>query len=216
MRRASAQDYSFQLRALLPSGVAWPSVEDPAATVLGRLLHGIGEELARVDGRAADLVDREADPRLAVELFEEWERMVGLPDPCVGELPTIQERRAELLARLTGAATLFGSGDALFRTGQSVQAIIRAAAAAGFEITIEENDPETFRAGVSVAGDPVTGSIWRYLFYVDAPETSIRSHFRAKSRAGEPLRTWGNEPLECLVNRIKPAHAIAVFRYGEP
>jgi uncharacterized protein YmfQ (DUF2313 family) len=40
--------------------------------------------------------------------------------------------------------------------------------------------------------------------------------FRAGlSAAGERLRTWGNDTLECKLNQLKPAHTIALFAYGD-
>ena len=33
------------------------------------------------------------------------------------------------------------------------------------------------------------------------------------SVAGEPLRSWGNNLLECTMERIKPAHTVLIFAY---
>lgn len=40
--------------------------------------------------------------------------------------------------------------------------------------------------------------------------------FRAGlSHAGEPLRAYGNDQLDCLIDRIKPAHVVATIAYPE-
>lgn len=71
-------DYLRQLQSLLPPGPAWP--KDDGAT-LTRLFGALSSELARVDGRAWQLVE-EADPRTTGELLADWERSAGLPDIC--------------------------------------------------------------------------------------------------------------------------------------
>ena len=54
-----------------------------------------------VDGRAADLLERESDPRQTVELLPDWERNWGLPDPCYEAPQTIGERQLALVMRMT-------------------------------------------------------------------------------------------------------------------
>jgi uncharacterized protein YmfQ (DUF2313 family) len=71
-----------------------------------------------------------------------------------------------------------------------------------------------FRAGFSHAGDLLSNGDWVYAFTVHAPETTIRSFSAGQGCAGEPLRTWGNERLECTIRRLAPAHAIVTFNYG--
>lgn len=95
----TSTDYLAQLQALLPPGPAWSKDEDAPLT---RLLTGLAQELARVDGRALQLA-KEADPRTVAELFADWERVAGLPDDCAiafGGDQTVAQRRAALLGRL--------------------------------------------------------------------------------------------------------------------
>ena len=65
-----------------------------------KLTEGLAIEFARVDDRAADLLE-EADPSTAYELLTEWEEAAGLPDEC-GAAETLEDRRATLVARLRG------------------------------------------------------------------------------------------------------------------
>ncbi|WP_273454783.1 YmfQ family protein [Nevskia ramosa] len=148
----TAEDYAAQLAALLPTGPAWQPSPD---TLLGRIVLAIGTELARVHARA-DTLRIEADPRSTTELLAEWELTAGLPDRCVNVAQSIEQRRAALLARLTGTG------------GASRSYFIGVAAAYGYTVTIEEPALHTwrmrstevvgitrFRAGLSTAGDPL-------------------------------------------------------------
>ncbi len=192
----TGDDYAKQLDALLPVGLAWRRETDVRMRDLTRAL---AEELARIDMRAIDLLN-EILPSSTVEMLSDWERVAGLPDPCVPEGQTLQERRSALLSRLAGTG------------GQSREFFIELAAYLGFTITITEFRP--FRAGVSRVGDALYNDDWRHAWRINAPETTIIEFRVGVSAVGEPLRKWGNELLECALNRIKPAHTVLLFGYG--
>lgn len=195
---ASAAEYKEQLKALLPPGQAFPR---DTGTNIDSLLDGMSLELARVDGRGTRLA-AEANPSAANELLADWERVAGLPDKCAGTIEaTIQGRRNALVAKLASTG------------GQSPSYFISVAKALGYEVTIEEFRP--FRAGMSSSGDALTNGDWIYAWRVRAPAVSVISFRAGRSAAGEPLRSWGNDTLECKLNQIKPAHTIALFAYGE-
>lgn len=192
----TAAGYLSQLQALLPPGAAWTREQNAELT---KLLRGLAEELARVDLRAADLL-RESDPRGALELMSDWERLTGLPDPCTPDLDTLQERRGAVHAKLVSTG------------GQNRQYYIDMAAALGVEVAITEFFP--FRVGYSAVGDPLASNDdWRHTWQVDAPETIITHFAVGQSAVGQPLRKWGNELLECAIGRHKPAHTEVLFAY---
>lgn len=189
-------DYRNVLQGLIPRGRVWP--RDPDA-VLTDLLSGLAPIYERSNGRAADLLI-DVFPATTDELLPEWEKSLGLPDPCAGPAATIQARRAQVVAKLTNSG------------GQSVAYFIDYAAKLGFVITITEYAP--FRAGHSHAGDPAAGPDWAHTWAVNAALNTI-IYFRAgQSSAGEPLASWGNEVLECELNTIKPAHTVLQFHYS--
>lgn len=192
----SATDYRQQLQALLPQGVAW--TREPDAT-LTRLLDGIAEELARVDARGEALTD-EADPRTTLELLADWERVAGLPDACTPPAQTISERRGALVSRITDGG------------GLSRARLIAAAAAIGFTITITEFRP--FRAGMSTAGGAVTNGDWVSAWQSNGLLFTVSVFSAGANAAGEPLRKWGNELLECVLSRLTPAHNTPIFSYA--
>lgn len=189
-------DYLRQLQSLLPPGPAWP--KDDAATIT-RLLAALSGELARVDGRATQLVE-EADPRTVAELFADWERVAGLPDACAeafGGTQTTVQRRAALVGKLTTLG------------GQSAAYYIGLAAALGYAITITEFRKHTVRSAVNY---PLYSDAWAFAWQVNAALNTF-TRFNVKSRVNDPLASWGNALLECVISRLKPAHTHVLFAY---
>jgi uncharacterized protein YmfQ (DUF2313 family) len=115
-----------------------------------------------------------------------------------GVSQTLQQRRNALVAQLTGI------GD------QSRQYFIDLAASAGFTITITEFRPFTVGSRVN---DPIYNEIWRFAWQVNAPQTTVE-WFTVTSGVNEGLRSWGNQLLECLISRLKPAHTKVLFAYS--
>lgn len=192
-----ASDYADLLRSLAPTGPAWP-VDEPD-TLYYKLFEGLGLEFARVDNRSADLVN-EADPRTTNELLGDWERVLGLPEACMaGQVQTTVERRNAVVAKLRAQG------------GQTPQYFIDVAAALGFTITITEF--REFVAG-SPAGAPDCDASWLFWWQVNAPLNSIRYFEAGRSVAGDPLASWGNTQLECVINHLKPAHTRVLFSYS--
>lgn len=204
--------YTAQLTNLLPLGLAWP--RQPGLT-RDTYLEAEAAELTRVDGRVGDML-RESDPRQALETLGDWERVAGLPDSCVvASSITIQERRQRLVQKLVSTG------------GQSVGYFTDIAENMGYPIILKEFRP--FVCGWSECGlveeDSPTGSVIVYGL-TDIPE--IRYYWRIEVL--EPRVTWfrvsqselGKDPLakidfatdlECVINKLKPAHTELVFSY---
>jgi hypothetical protein len=87
----TAAAFARVLKALLPPGKIW-QLDD----VIENIFLANGDELARVDARAQDLI-READPRTADELLPDFERVLGLEGD--GSLGTRRARVVSLLIR---------------------------------------------------------------------------------------------------------------------
>lgn len=192
----AASDYLRQLQALLPHGAAWPRDDDATIT---RLLQALADELARVDGRAQQLVE-EADPRTTAELFFDWERVAGLPDACAqafGGDQTMAQRRAALVGRLT---TLGGQSPAYF---------IGLAATLGYAITITEFRAHCVNDDVEY---PLYDTAWNFAWQVNAALNTV-TEITVDSTADDPLAAWGNALLECVIKRLKPAHTTVLFSY---
>lgn len=195
---ATLAEYVESLRQLLPSGSVWRT--EPG-TRLRQLLEALAGRLVAFHARAVGLLD-EADPRTTTELIADWERVAGLPGPCGDLGETLQQRRAALVQALTATG---GASAAYFEA---------LAVSLGYPgVTITEFDP--FRAGDPVGG-AVTGDTVAFVWQVNVPVSVAISSFRVgQSVAGEPLRAWGNEQIECVFNHLKPAHTTILFAYGD-
>ena len=239
VRRPGA-DYTQAFLSLLPQGQAWP--RHPLST-LARTCDGLSEYWGFVDGRAADLLEIESDPRQTVELLPDWERNWGLPDPCYTAPQTIGQRQLALVMRMT------------MQGAQSREFFIGIAAMLGYEITITEyrtfvvgldrvGDARVYGAagapdpimynewGIPIKGPPgdhnvADGELSEYPYYGLGPDTNrfywtVHVHqaaliwFRVtKGQTGvDPhLRIGLADDLECLLNRWKPAHTEIIFDY---
>lgn len=191
----AASDYKIQLQALLPPGRLWDALREPGRGS-DQLLAALAEEFARVDARAEALLD-ETDPRTVYELLAEWESFAGLPDPCVPDGQTADERRSALIGRLTGMG------------GQSRQYFIDLAESLGYSITITEFRPQTVNGSVD---EPLYGGDWAFAWQVTAPQDSVTYH-AVDGDVAEPLASWGNELLECVLGRFNPAYTHLIFAY---
>ena len=189
-------DYLRQLQALLPIGPAWPKDDD---ALLTRLLAGLSNEIARVDGRAWQIVE-EADPRTVAELFSNWERVAGLPDACAvafGGTQTVAQRRAAVVGRLTTMG------------GQSPGYYMALAASIGYVISITEFRAHTVEDDVNYA---LYDSAWNFAWQVNVALNTI-NEITVDMTVEEPLAIWGNALLECVINRLKPAHTTTLYSY---
>jgi uncharacterized protein YmfQ (DUF2313 family) len=189
----SAAAYVRQLLALLPPGAAWR--REPGTLV--QLLTGLADELGRVDGRGAALID-ESDPRTTFETLSDWERVYGLPDPCVGGSPSTPQRRASLVAKIVGLG------------GQSPAYFIAVAAALGYTVTITEFSPADVNDDVD---QPIEGDAWAYAWQVNAPLHSV-FEMTVEDGVDDPLAAWSALPLECTLAALAPAHTIPIFTYA--
>ncbi|WP_052690247.1 YmfQ family protein [Xanthomonas albilineans] len=195
----TAVDYLASLQKLLPYGPAW--TDDPDAAIT-RLLTGLAQELARCDASSWQLIE-EADPRTTDALFPDWERVAGLPDLCVTSLSgqqTLAQRRTALVSRLTQIG------------GQSRAYFVAVARTLGSTITITEGW-QAIDTVISPVNNPLTNGRWVYTWTIHAPLGDTRRTLTVNGRVCDPLATWRNTLLECVMRRLKPAHTTLLFSY---
>lgn len=197
-----AAAYAGMLRGLMPRGPAWAMAE---GSRMASLLDGLAMELARIDDRAVALRE-EADPRTALELLPDWERVAALPDACTGVPDNAGERQAALHYKLTRPGA------------QNAAAYVEIAARVGYQIDIEEHRPMRagFRAGARCKSLDWTFAwtvrVWPFDGWLE--EADFVAVFRAGAgRAGDRLRGFGALNLECLIRRAAPAHTTVLFAY---
>lgn len=196
MTKASADDYTQQQMRLLPQGPAWPKEGD---SISARIFGPTGAALQALHARAEHLID-EADARTTSELLPDWERVVGLPDPCLDPPGSTAERRRRVVQRLT------------YQGGQSAAFFIGFLAALGYPgCSVTEFRP--FRA-TSKCNDPLNQGGWRYGWKVSVPTTVNVRTLTVTGRCNDPLASWGDPGLECLLSAHKPAHTKLFVSYG--
>lgn len=192
--RATVDLYLRQLQALMPRGLAWSRAPEATLTALLAVIAG---GPTRAHNRALALIE-ETDPRTILELLAQWEAVCGLPDPCTGQARTLAERRDRVLAKWTA------------RGGQSKVFFVGLAATLGYDITITEMRMR--QHGRSRHGEPYGAREWHFVWRVNAALVNRRRRTLG-SPHGEPYATWGNKALECVFERLKPAHTKIIFSY---
>lgn len=205
-RGLSADEYRRLLFSLLPPGMVWPTDLD---STLQRLLAGIAQEPVRVDRRALDLLS-EADPRQADELFPEWEASYSLPGPCAPAEQSMADRRVALIGRIVG------------RGGMRIEDYVAMAEGLGYpDIEVVEQREATMELGNGVGprgaeiGDPMNGEAWLSAWDVLVPFGVIREAVVGEAEVGDPLRSWGDELIECIMHGAAPSWLILSVGYRE-
>lgn len=191
----SQSDYLTQLQQLLPPGIAFTRESDRTLT---RLLSAFADELYRVDLRSLDLMI-ETDPRTTIEMLADWERVAGLPDPCALSAQTLEQRRSALVSKLTMTG------------GQTKQYFIDLAESLGYPgTTIDEFTPMTCNDDCN---DELISETDRFCFRVNLVNSGGLFIMDCNSDCNSYLQSWGDEIIECRINRFKPSHTTAIFAY---
>lgn len=184
--------------ALFPSGRAWNKGK---GGVLFALASAIAEEVCRANDRVAGIID-EVDPRTTNELLENWERILGLPDECTELAESIEERRQIVVAKL------------ILRGTQNKQFYVDLANALGYMISVSDIvEFDVFRVNQNDVGDPINGLEWVHAWSITAPENVERVFRASQNRVGERLLEFGDDILECVIEKNKPAHTSVLFQY---
>ncbi len=190
---------SSLLAALLPLGYAWP--REIGSTAMS-LVEGLSVEFADVEERLLEIPE-ETDPRSTFELIAEWERALGLPDCCVSIADTIAAKRNAIIDRY------------LHEGGQSRAYFQALSDDLGYTVEIDEFTP--FITGISKFGTKALegNEDIRLMWRVRVMNLPIYYFRFGLSEAGvTPLTDFARaEDLECLLNRLKPAHTKLILAY---
>lgn len=193
---ATPQNYRDMILGLLPRGKAWARDQD---SWLFKFSEAMGVELARVDAAITGLLS-EIDPRKTVAFLSDFEREYGLPDECSVLAGTIEQRREDLLTRITS----YG--------GQSEEYFLDSLAAAGVNVTISFVEPT--RVGTR-AGSRLHGRGWKHAWLVDIPDGTTSFAYAGAAVAGDPLYTVSeNTNVVCFIEKNKPAHTQVFYTYS--
>ena len=191
-----ASAYRDALLTLLPRGRVWP--KDPGSLQY-RTMEGFAPTFERLDARAQTLLI-DLFPAFTVELLPEWEASLGLPDDCEGDGQTLEQRLAQVVAKL------FEGG------GQTIDYYARVLARLGYtNATITEYAP--FRVGASPVGLPLLDDDWWFAWNINLPDVRSFYFTAGLSAAGEPLATYTGESVFCVIAAIKPAHTVVTYTF---
>lgn len=191
----SGEDYTRALANLLPPGRAWSREAD---SVQMQALSCYAQTFRRNSDSAVALLN-DGFPASTINLLPEWEATLGLPDPCAGIAPTLQARRAQVVARFASSG------------GQSASDFETYAAGLGYAIKVKQFSP--FRVGQSSCGQQLGGLDWLYAWAIETQANTVTRFRMGAAAMGEPLASWGNAVLECELRDIAPAHSILQFHY---
>jgi len=194
----TAEHYAEQLQALLPPGPAWDPERVPEVQ---QLIAGLSHEFARIDGRAFDLLN-EMDPATVSELVPDWERVMNLPDPCLGLKPLFEDRRLSVRQRLVAV----GGQNTAFYVGIAVSQGYPDASVTEFRAP---------RMGRSRFGQAHFGT-WNAQFMWTL-NTGGRQRLGRRFGASYWGERFGVNPgtaIECLIRRAAPAHGIEFVNFN--
>ena len=215
IKQRTSSEYTQMLKGLLPPGQAWNIEEDSDLVALQK---SAAEELARLDGDVWRLLD-ELNPSTTSEALSDWERVVGLPDECTALGTAFSERISAVLLKLKRPV------------GQNAGYYEMLASTLGYASPkVEEFRP--FRAGSranqriyqspgGILSLPSGGYAqsgyhgWLYAWRLRVNRGAVVNFRSSQSLSGERLATWGDRLLECIIRRLKPAHTLVIFAYGE-
>ncbi|POD72285.1 phage tail protein [Pseudomonas syringae group genomosp. 3] len=194
----TAEHYAEQLQALLPPGPAWDPERVPE---LQQVITGLSREFARIDGRAFALLN-EMDPATVSELVPDWERVMNLPDPCLGLKPLFADRRLSVRQRLVATG------------GQNAGFYIDIAVSQGYpDATVTEHRAP--RMGRSRFGQAHFGT-WNAQFMWTL-NTGGRQRLGRRFGASYWGERFGVNPgtaIECLIRRAAPAHSVEFVNFN--
>ncbi|MEN6082815.1 YmfQ family protein [Chromobacterium piscinae] len=192
----TAAHYQQQLAALLPPGLALMAEE---GSELATLLAALATKLADTDARA-QLLLQESDPRRAAALLPEWEASLGLPDACTVGEQTLLARQQAVVAKLTDTG------------GARVPRFLQLAARLGYPgATITRFRYHHCEMSCEM---PLQDIGWRHTWALNVTAGTRVMEATTESGSDEPLRTWGDTMMECVIRRETPAVSTVLIAYG--
>lgn len=167
--------------------------------VLDTILKSFADGIARFEADAEQLME-EVDPRTAVALLPDFERVLGR-DPCGRDLdnPSLATRQKIAHQRWTSMG------------GQSIPYLISLAAKLGYTIEIEEFWPS--KSGGLRTGQRLIAEGEQFCWRIKLALNGLENFKTGASQAGDPLGRIILSGVECELRRIAHAHTVPVFSY---
>ena len=165
---------------------------------LRKILLGLASEFVRFRDKA-NLIYNEYNPKSTTDFITEWETQVGIPDDCFNNTGTLEERGINILLKLAGINTT------------TTEQFKNIASILGYNISVS--------TGIDTSVFPLQLP-FILIDQVEAPFTIVITLPASEQADGLPLElpftltSETPEILQCLFNKIKPAHCNIIFRYS--
>lgn len=193
----SQEESTRQLAANIPDGQAWQAKNLPGTNVYA-LVSACAAEFREIQLQIETLA-REFDIRLTDKLLPDWEKSCGLPEECLGELASLEDRRNAVILRLRKIPFVTAAeyeALAFELTGLDVSVV------PGAEIELFPLEfPCVFASGNSffklyvIFNDTFGGFPYKFpLLFLTGPSNIV----------------------ECVFEQIAPANVLLVFRSSPP
>lgn len=177
-----------------------PVSYDANAPGLSAELNAVGKQLDKAK-EYADQLQAEMFPSSCTVSLPDWERVYGLPDPCVTIEQSLEQRRVALESKYNS------------KGGQSIPYFIALAEKMGYPgATVEEFPLMTCNSDcAAVLNSEADGFYWA----LNLPLATGGLFFMTcNSDCNSPLQSWGDEAIECRVRKNKSAHTSVLFSYS--
>lgn len=197
------ESYKNLYLELLPKGPAWS--RDPKST-MSELSEGIAAFFYHLHQRV-EKAGREIFPLSCDETLPDWEKTYELPEPCKhgnhADGLTFQERKNALAVKINR------------RFSPTLENFAKIARALGYKVSTVTYPPAV--CGLARCGDKLGGNKSASYYVLTIVDGARLTYARCGvSRCGEPLcRIAYATDLECLLERIKPAHLIFKISYNQ-
>lgn len=191
-------DYVEQMRQLLPPGPAWD--REFYGGEVDEVLQGLATEFARIDQRG-DALLAELYPPTMRELVPDWETVMGLPDDCLPDDPSFEQRKAAVLRRH------------MAQGGQSLAYFVGLARELGYPdaTAVEWRAP---RFGRSRFGKARFGT-WaaQFIWTIKLGRRHAGGRRFGVAVWGERFGANPSEAVECVIKRWAPPFTVVLFEY---
>ena len=167
-------------------------------STLRKILLGLASEWLNFRDKINEVVN-EYNPQKTTALIQEWEEFVGIPDDCIPVALTIEQRRLNVLLKLSGINV---TTEKQFKNVASIL---------GYNIEVSN--------GVSTSTFPLTLP-FLLISEASAPFTIVITLPSSIKPSGFaltfPFTLTSQQPaiLDCLFNKLKPANTQLFFRYS--
>lgn len=165
-------------------------------TVLRKVLLGLANEWIALREKLNE-IEYEYDPRQTTYLVEEWEKVVGIPDGCIGNSGTLETRRTNILLKLAGINAT---------TAQQFENI---ADILGYDVTVEaakESSATSFPMTFPFILMPSEEALFSIIVTINDDTSGFPLTFPFFLSDGIA------SILKCLFNKLKPANTNIYFR----